>query len=539
MLLSRVGELISSQPKLRWRFIRRILPYSFAALLVGSLPFLSTRFREPSPIGPSKLAADPMTLRVLLVDNRVATSFLPEEGDVVANAIKLEQLVGTLVKERQGNSGYSEPYLASAWRVSPDQKSYTFEMRPGLLCEDGSPIDADTFKRSLARLLKARAATFEVPVFNQLLGWREFLSQGTDLRGLRSENDKKILVFEFDAPVTGLLEFLAMPQFGHYCDANYDEQGKWANPLRMVSSGPYGVESADPSQVTLAKRHDWFYPAKKAPTRVQFIDQPWPPSKVDSRQPTAILIRAPNGDERLPGFVRVSGAPLFLNALVLSPLKAGPFSNRDYRRSFASRFNQAFLKRPDPKTPSVYESSFYLGHRELKFEASLIKPPVDAPPVRILKMNSGSGLDVGHLERTVIGLLEEDGLKYELVPFERSPGFIERAFSNQEFDIRLARVDVGIAPQTWVLDMMFCSKLGISFPDPSGLVCSAVKSMRAQGVTHPSAIQMEPIFQSLEADASVIPAYHSGATWLFSGHIDLTQVSNHLIVPRVELLELK
>jgi hypothetical protein len=480
-----------------------------------------------------------MVLRVVLVDNRVATSFLPEEGDVVPNAIKLEQTIGTLVKEKQGNSGTSEPYLASSWSVSADGKTYSFELRPDLACEDGSLIDGESFRRSLLRLLKARASDFEVPVFNQLLGWKDFISNQGDLRGVRSEQGGRKITFEFATPVSGFLEFLAMPQFGHYCDANYDSRGRWANPLRLIASGPYRVESASESRVMLVKRQNWFFRSEGAPERVEFINQSWPPSDIDSSQPTAVLIRAPNGDENIPGFVRVDGAPLFLNAIVLSPFKSGPFSSRDYRRSFASRFARALDKRPDTKTPSIYERSFYLGHRELQFPKPEVSPEGATLPIRILKMNSGSGVDVAHLEHTVGQLLDEDGLKYEFVEFERSPGFIKKAFSNREFDIRLARVDVGIAPQTWVLDMMFCSQLGISFPDAPGRICSEVRSLRQQGVTHPNTNDMEPIYKSLDEEASVIPAYHSGAMWFFSRHIDLTQVSNHLVVPRMELLEIQ
>ncbi len=512
---------------------------SCVAFIVGSLSFLWMKLHGYNPIWQSNRDAQKMVLRVVLVDNRVATSFLPEGGDVVPNAIKLEQTIGTLVKEQQGNSGTSEPYLASSWTVSADGKTYSFELRPDLACEDGSPIDGESFRRSLLRLLKARASEFEVPVFNQLVGWTDFTSNQGPLRGLRSEQSGRKITFEFAAPVNGLLEFLAMPQFGHYCDANYDAQGQWADPLRLIASGPYRVEAANEDQVTLVRRENWFFGSEKAPSRIEFINHSWPPSDIDPSQPTAVLIRAPNGDEAIPGFVRVDGSPLFLNALVLSPFKNGPFFSREYRRSFANRFAQALDKKPDNKTPSIYERSFYLGHRELQFPKSKNSLKGSSAPLRILKMNSGSGLDVEYIERIIGQLLDEDGLEYEFVEFERSPGFIKKAFSNREFDIRLARVDVGIAPQTWVLDMMFCSQLGISFPDASGRICSEVRSLRRQNVTHPDSSDMEPIFQSLEEEASVLPAYHSGAMWFFSRHIDLTQISNHLVVPRVELLEIR
>jgi peptide/nickel transport system substrate-binding protein len=52
------------------------------------------------------------------------------------------------------------PHLAQSWTVSPDRKTYTFELRPGLRYSDGSPVHAADFKTSLERALAFKKSAF-------------------------------------------------------------------------------------------------------------------------------------------------------------------------------------------------------------------------------------------------------------------------------------------------------------------------------------------------------------------------------------------
>ena len=45
------------------------------------------------------------------------------------------------------------PDLAESWTTSPDGKTWTFHLRPGLQFDDGTPLDATTVQRSFARAL--------------------------------------------------------------------------------------------------------------------------------------------------------------------------------------------------------------------------------------------------------------------------------------------------------------------------------------------------------------------------------------------------
>src|ERR1700744_6102152 len=80
-------------------------------------------------------------LAYYFVGSKVMPSFDPEDGDALRNTVHLDHLVGTLLKEKYGNSGRTEHYLAERWEVSSDGLLWTFFLHSGLTCEDGSLID--------------------------------------------------------------------------------------------------------------------------------------------------------------------------------------------------------------------------------------------------------------------------------------------------------------------------------------------------------------------------------------------------------------
>ncbi|ALJ39340.1 hypothetical protein AEJ54_04460 [Azospirillum sp. Sp 7] len=60
-----------------------------------------------------------------------------------------------LVRYREG--GAIEPWLATAWTVSPDGRTYDFTLREGVVFSDGSPFDAAAVKANFDAVLADRA----------------------------------------------------------------------------------------------------------------------------------------------------------------------------------------------------------------------------------------------------------------------------------------------------------------------------------------------------------------------------------------------
>lgn len=78
-------------------------------------------------------------------------------GDIFAD----ELLYNGLVRADPNGGDALQPGLASSWTVSPDGKTYTFTLRPGVKFSNGQPLTAEDVKWSLDR--------FGDPKINQLL----------------------------------------------------------------------------------------------------------------------------------------------------------------------------------------------------------------------------------------------------------------------------------------------------------------------------------------------------------------------------------
>ncbi|WIT13662.1 ABC transporter substrate-binding protein [Paucibacter sediminis] len=64
-----------------------------------------------------------------------------------------------------GADGRVSPLLASSWEVSPDLKTYTFRLRPGLRFHNGEPCDAAAVKFSFERAAGEKSANKDKRVF--------------------------------------------------------------------------------------------------------------------------------------------------------------------------------------------------------------------------------------------------------------------------------------------------------------------------------------------------------------------------------------
>jgi len=136
-------------------------------------------------------------------------------------------------------TGTPQPWLATGWTVSDDQKVVTFKLRSGVVFSDGTPFNAAAAKSQFDLVLdKANAS----PLLSRL---------GT-LRKVEAP-DPTTLVFSFSAPYAPFFANIAQAGFGFNSPTaiakSGDQYGR--NP---VGTGPYMLKSWVPgTEITLVR----------------------------------------------------------------------------------------------------------------------------------------------------------------------------------------------------------------------------------------------------------------------------------------------
>src|SRR3954451_17784871 len=68
----------------------------------------------------------------------------------------VRQLVDSLT-DQDPATGKIVPWLARSWKVSPDARSFTFHLRPGVTFSDGTPLTAEVVKANFDAIPKLGA----------------------------------------------------------------------------------------------------------------------------------------------------------------------------------------------------------------------------------------------------------------------------------------------------------------------------------------------------------------------------------------------
>lgn len=464
-------------------------------------------------------------------------SLNPADSDIVRNAVVMEQLVGTLLKERFANTGRTEPYLAESWSSDDLQLNWQFHFRQGLRCQDGTPINAYTFEKSLKKRLKLLSSEHDLPAFNRLLGWEKFRNGSTSsLDGLKAESIN-VLSMHFTSRPEGLTEYLAMVNFGFYSDSDY-ENDHWKDNQFINSSGAYQVLEFNGNKLTLTKRIDW--PLNTNPRSPKLIKYFFTDSQSAIKNLDEVSIfplrRAPDDFSIPPNLKVVKGSPIFLTALVLSPDR-NAFANPEVRRNFSKKISELKLKVPYSSEYAFLTESFYPSNQK-----SFRHQPQEQKYNGEIKIGFDPKLNAKDIKYSIELATEaakELGFNVALSPFDHNdPSWVSRRISNKYYDIRIASVDIGAAPENWLIQMMFCSKIGVGFPDPSDQICQFSKKIESSEIKLSTDDYTKKFENFVYQDAAVIPMLHSGYIWLFGSAINPQSFSPTSVVPRAELMSI-
>lgn len=465
----------------------------------------------------------------------VPISFDVSESDVSHFQTILNPLVGTLVK--YASSGKIEGYLADRWSVTNDGHQWTFELRDNLICEDGQQIDAPSFVAQFTENLRRYSQKTSPIDFANLIGWAEFQNnQSSTLPGIEATS-KNTITFNFNHKPEDLLELLRMPYFGYWCKGNFKE-GKWADKHKIVSSGAYYLDKIENGhEVVLKTRHNWFSNTSESPKEIRFNFLPLTEA-LKCQEKTLIKVGYSLPINSQPdGFYLTKGPPTILSAFTISPFKDGFFKDPDNRRVFQERVVKVLAEKNSSYSPFFYPTA---TSNSTNLQSGLSYKKTKFSKITLALPSAGfSDLEVAEILNIVNSALIGSGVDCDVIkPTATDESWRSKLRSNREFDLRITPVDIGGHIQNFAVNMMFCTNMGVTFPDPSHRICDLVKEH--EKIDSPITQKYIDTFNSIiQDDACVIPLFHKGDKWLATKDIDPASIPSIVVHPRFESIRLK
>jgi hypothetical protein len=476
-----------------------------------------------------------------ITENSGAFSLSPMDSDQWTNLLIMEQLVGTLVKANV--SGNFEPYLAEKWETSSDERHWKFQLRQGLFTESKEKINAASFVKSFKKLLKIYAKSSQPPTFSKLEGWPSFISGDSDSLGIRATDELSIELVFMSRP-SGVLDFFSMPYFGYYSESDFTDD-KWIDSRKITSSGSYKLKSYLENSVIAEIRKDSVFFKENAPKNVEFAYKK--PDEIKTGNLKNVIIATRNEElSELANFRKVLSPPTVLSAAVLSPL-IPPFNKKENRIAFRTLIREAADKQSERlgilENRSDYFYQIFSAFNNVKKQdpkaAIHFLKKIKVQKLNVFWKQPASKNGTYLVENLLPEIKNEIGWDFAIQgPKEVGKDWIKVTHSNMQFPIRFVKVDTDGAPENWVVDMMFCSNLGVSFPDPQGHICSIVKDYELYKIKSNVEYQKR-MSEQLENDAIVVPLAHYGYSWLVERSISEKSFGKTVNVPRFDLMEIE
>lgn len=158
------------------------------------------------------------------------------------------------------------PALATRWEATPDQKTWTFFLRPGVKFSNGRAIDSSDVRYSIERIAAKDSGSPAAPQLEAVDGYKEFSEGKSDsLAGLTTPSAGTIK-FELSYPLSSFAAVLGSPSFGIVPREAVEAPPpapRFAD--EPVGSGPFMIRSRSADVLRLM-------PAPGAPTSLKGID---------------------------------------------------------------------------------------------------------------------------------------------------------------------------------------------------------------------------------------------------------------------------
>jgi peptide/nickel transport system substrate-binding protein len=154
-----------------------------------------------------------------------------------------------------------QPYLAESWESSEDALDWTFHLRPGLKCHDGTDLTAEDVKFSYERTIEKGALAYVFAPFDTI--------EAVDP-----------LTVQIKLKYPARLDALLANNWGTFimCRSVADKPEEWFAAGNEDGAGPYTIESFEPGQrLVLSAFKDWYagwQPGQFDKVVIQIVEDP-------------------------------------------------------------------------------------------------------------------------------------------------------------------------------------------------------------------------------------------------------------------------
>jgi oligopeptide transport system substrate-binding protein len=273
----------------------------------------------------------------------------PAQGPDANSAIAVGMVYSGLVKFDKNLNVV--PDQATSWSISPDRKTYTFTLKPGLKFSDGTPVTAQTYVYTLTRALlpevNSPVATF---FLGDIAGANDVANGKTRiLRGVRALNSTTLQI-TLNQPAEYFLDIMANSIAFPLNENVINKYGEkhWAENVagNGVGTGPFMVKAWDHNIKMIFVPNPYWYGPKTKLKEVDmlFINDPATAFKAYQAGQYDFTWNITPQDlvaaKGMPGFTTTS---LLQTDLLFFDNTKPPFSSLAVRQAFAYATNKNLL----------------------------------------------------------------------------------------------------------------------------------------------------------------------------------------------------
>jgi oligopeptide transport system substrate-binding protein len=186
----------------------------------------------------------------------------PHKTSTVSEANLLRDLYeGLVIHDRDGKVA---PGVAESWSISPDGKTYTFNLRANAKWSNGDPVRAQDFEFSLKRIMDPKTGAKYANILYPIANAESFnKGQGKTVNdmGVKSEGDRK-LVITLERPTAYFLELLTHQTGTPVHPSSVEKHGAdFIKPGVKVSNGAFTLVENVPNSHIKMKKNPHFHDA--------------------------------------------------------------------------------------------------------------------------------------------------------------------------------------------------------------------------------------------------------------------------------------